>query len=69
MAKPDKVSAVAEIADKFRDSSAAVITEYRGLSMAQLSTLRRALGSGVSYRVAKNTLVKRAARGRGRAGS
>jgi large subunit ribosomal protein L10 len=61
VAKPDKVSAVAEIADKFRDSSAAVITEYRGLSMAQLSTLRRALGSGVNYRVAKNTLVKRAA--------
>jgi large subunit ribosomal protein L10 len=61
VAKPDKVSAVAEIADKFRDSSAAVITEYRGLSMAQLSTLRRALGGGVSYRVAKNTLVKRAA--------
>ncbi len=61
MAKPDKVAAVAEIADKFRDSSAAVITEYRGLSMEQLSTLRRALGTGVNYRVAKNTLVKRAA--------
>jgi large subunit ribosomal protein L10 len=61
VAKPDKVSAVAEIADKFRGSSAAVITEYRGLSMAQLSTLRRALGSSASYRVAKNTLVKRAA--------
>src|ERR1700743_2010071 len=61
VAKPDKVSAVAEIADKFRDSSAAVITEYRGLSMSQLSTLRRALGTEVSYRVAKNTLVKRAA--------
>jgi large subunit ribosomal protein L10 len=61
MAKPDKVDSVAEIADKFRGSSAAVITEYRGLSMAQLSTLRRALGVGVSYRVAKNTLVKRAA--------
>jgi large subunit ribosomal protein L10 len=61
MAKPDKVSAVAEIAGRFRDSSAAVITEYRGLSMAQLSTLRRALGTGVTYRVAKNTLVKRAA--------
>jgi large subunit ribosomal protein L10 len=61
MAKPDKLSAVAEIADRFRDSSAAVITEYRGLSMAQLSTLRHALGSGVTYRVAKNTLVKRAA--------
>jgi large subunit ribosomal protein L10 len=61
VAKPTKVSAVAEIADKFRDSSAAVITEYRGLSMAQLSTLRRTLGAGVTYRVAKNTLVKRAA--------
>jgi large subunit ribosomal protein L10 len=61
VAKPIKVSAVAEIADKFRDSSAAVITEYRGLSMAQLSTLRRALGAGVQYRVAKNTLVRRAA--------
>ena len=61
MAKPTKVSAVSEIADKFRDSSAAVITEYRGLTMAQLSTLRRALGSQVNYRVAKNTLVRRAA--------
>jgi large subunit ribosomal protein L10 len=61
VAKPTKVSAVAEIADNFRDSSAAVITEYRGLSMAQLSTLRRTLGDGVEYRVAKNTLVRRAA--------
>jgi large subunit ribosomal protein L10 len=61
MAKPDKVAAVAEIADKFRNSSAAVITEYRGLSMSQLITLRRALGAGTSYRVAKNTLVKLAA--------
>jgi large subunit ribosomal protein L10 len=65
VAKPTKVSAVAEIADKFRDSSAAVITEYRGLSMAQLSTLRRALGAGVHYRVAKNTLVRRAAQDAG----
>ncbi|MGH3621653.1 MAG: 50S ribosomal protein L10 [Sciscionella sp.] len=61
MAKPDKVSAVAEITERFRSSSAAVITEYRGLSMAQLSTLRRALGTGANYRVAKNTLVRRAA--------
>jgi large subunit ribosomal protein L10 len=60
MAKPDKVEAVAEIAGRFRDSSAALITEYRGLSMAQLSQLRRALGDGATYRVAKNTLVKRA---------
>ncbi|ETA66444.1 50S ribosomal protein L10 [Haloechinothrix halophila] len=61
MAKPDKVAAVAEIADRFRTSSAAVITEYTGLSVSQLSELRRALGSGAKYRVAKNTLVKRAA--------
>ncbi|WP_026425736.1 50S ribosomal protein L10 [Actinokineospora inagensis] len=61
MAKPDKVSAVAEIADKFRSSSATVITEYTGLSVAQLTTLRRALGSGTTYRVAKNTLVQLAA--------
>jgi large subunit ribosomal protein L10 len=61
MAKPDKVGAVAEIADKFRSSSAAVITEYSGLSVSQLTTLRRALGNGATYRVAKNTLVKRAA--------
>ncbi len=65
MAKPDKVDAVTEIADKFRGSSAAVVTEYRGLSMAQLSSLRRNLGVGVSYRVAKNTLVKRAAENAG----
>ena len=61
MAKPTKVTAVAELADQFRSSSAAVVTEYRGLSMAQLTKLRRALGAGTKYTVAKNTLVKRAA--------
>ncbi|GAA4411727.1 50S ribosomal protein L10 [Actinokineospora soli] len=61
MAKPDKVDAVAEIADRFRASSATVVTEYSGLTVSQLTTLRRALGTGASYRVAKNTLVKRAA--------
>ncbi|MDQ3577981.1 MAG: 50S ribosomal protein L10 [Actinomycetota bacterium] len=61
MAKPDKVTAVAEIADRFRNSSAAVVTEYTGLTVAQITKLRRALGTGTTYRVAKNTLVKRAA--------
>ena len=61
MAKPDKVAAVAEIADRFRSSSATVITEYNGLSVSQLSELRRALGTSAKYRVAKNTLVQRAA--------
>jgi large subunit ribosomal protein L10 len=61
MAKPDKVAAVAEIADKFRNSSAAVVTQCSGLSVSQLNELRRALGNTAKYRVAKNTLVKRAA--------
>jgi large subunit ribosomal protein L10 len=61
MATTAKVETVAEIADKFRTSSAAVITEYRGLKMSQLTELRRSLGSGTAYTVAKNTLVKRAA--------
>jgi len=61
MARPDKVAAVAEIADEFRGASASVVTEYRGLTVAQLTALRRALGSDVIYRIAKNTLVKRAA--------
>ena len=61
MARPDKVAAVGEIADEFRGASASVVTEYRGLSVAQLTALRRALGPDVTYRVAKNTLVKRAA--------
>ncbi|WFR73816.1 50S ribosomal protein L10 [Prescottella defluvii] len=61
MAKPEKVSAVAEITEQFKESSAAVITEYRGLSVTSLTQLRRALGEGATYSVAKNTLVKRAA--------
>jgi large subunit ribosomal protein L10 len=61
MARADKVAAVEEIADRFRDATASVVTEYRGLTMTQLITLRRSLGTGATYRVAKNTLVKRAA--------
>jgi large subunit ribosomal protein L10 len=61
MARPDKVAAVEEIASRFRGSSASVVTEYRGLTMTQLIALRRALGTDTTYRVAKNTLVKRAA--------
>src|SRR3569833_3840302 len=61
MAKPDKIAAVAEIAESFRTSSATVVTQYTGLSVSQLSQQRRALGTSAKYRVAKNTLVKRAA--------
>ena len=61
MARPDKVEAVDEIADRFRGASASVVTGYTGLTVAQLKELRRALGDDASFRVAKNTLVKRAA--------
>lgn len=61
MARPDKVEAVDEIANRFRGATASVVTEYRGLTTAQLTELRRSLGPDATYRVAKNTLVKRAA--------
>ena len=62
MARPNKASSVAELADHFRESNAAVLTEYRGLTVAQLKTLRRTLGSTVTYAVVKNTLTKIAAK-------
>jgi large subunit ribosomal protein L10 len=61
MARPDKADAVAELSDKFRSSNAAVLTEYRGLTVAQLKTLRRSLGENAQYAVVKNTLTKIAA--------
>lgn len=61
MARADKAAVVAEIAERFRSASAALVTEYRGLSTAQLTALRRSLGQGATYRIAKNTLVQRAA--------
>jgi large subunit ribosomal protein L10 len=57
----EKISAVAEITEHFTSSSAAVITEYRGLSVKQVTDLRRALGRDTTYAVVKNTLTKRAA--------
>jgi large subunit ribosomal protein L10 len=62
MARADKATAVAELADDFRNSSAVVLTEYRGLSVAQLKELRTTLGQTVRYAVVKNTLTKIAAK-------
>ena len=61
MARADKATAVADIAEQFRDSTATVITEYRGLSVANLAELRRSLAPSATYSVAKNTLIRRAA--------
>ncbi|MCZ7417267.1 MULTISPECIES: 50S ribosomal protein L10 [unclassified Streptomyces] len=62
MATPDKVAAVEEMTEKFRNSNAAVVTAYTGLSVAQLKELRRSLGDNAQYRVVKNTLTKIAAK-------
>ena len=65
MARPDKAAAVAELAEEFRSSNGAVLTEYRGLSVKQLQELRRSLGDTASYAVVKNTLTRIAARDAG----
>src|SRR5436309_7889343 len=57
----DKPAAVAELTEQFRSSSATLLTEYRGLTVAQITNLRRTLGRETTYAVAKNTLAKRAA--------
>ena len=62
MARPDKAAAVAEIVDAFNDSTGAVLTEYRGLTVKQLQDLRRVLGENAHYAVVKNTLTKIAAK-------
>jgi large subunit ribosomal protein L10 len=62
MVRPDKAAAVAELTEAFRGSSAAVLTEYRGLTVAELKELRRTLSGNATYAVVKNTLTKIAAR-------
>jgi len=59
--RADKAGAVAELTDNFRNSAATVLTEYRGLTVAQITELRRSLGNQTKYSVSKNTLAKRAA--------
>ncbi|MBX7265172.1 50S ribosomal protein L10 [Micromonospora sp. Llam7] len=59
--RADKATAVAELTESFRSAGATVLTEYRGLTVSQLTQLRRSLGRESTYTVAKNTLAKRAA--------
>ncbi|WP_433329422.1 50S ribosomal protein L10 [Spirillospora sp. CA-294931] len=61
MAKAEKAAAIAELKDEFTSSSGAVLTEYRGLTVAQLKELRTNLGETARFAVVKNTLTKRAA--------
>ena len=61
--RPEKVAVVDEVRGHFSESDAAILTEYRGLTVTEISNLRRALRpAGGEYKVYKNTLVRFAAR-------
>ncbi len=60
--RPEKVAVVDEVREKLADADAALLTEYRGLSVKQLAELRRQLRpAGGEYKIYKNTLVRLAA--------
>ncbi len=62
MPKPEKVERVAELKRRIEGSDALLLTEYRGLTVSDISALRRALGEGgATFAVVKNTLMQRAA--------
>jgi large subunit ribosomal protein L10 len=58
MANAEKVAAVAELTERFQNSAGAVLTEYRGLTVAELKELRGTLGGSATFAVVKNTLTK-----------
>ena len=59
--RPEKVAVVEEVRGHLDSSGAAILTEYRGLKVGDLATLRRQLRSaGADYKIFKNTLVRRA---------
>ncbi|MEZ5343067.1 MAG: 50S ribosomal protein L10 [Acidimicrobiales bacterium] len=60
--RPEKVAVVGEVRDRMNSATAVLVSEYRGLSVSDMSTLRRSLRPvGGGYTVYKNTLVRRAA--------
>lgn len=63
MKREEKTALIAQLTERLSTSSLGVVTEYRGLTVAQLNKLRRELQAvGASYRVSKNTLTRRAIR-------
>ncbi|MEI7992653.1 MAG: 50S ribosomal protein L10 [Actinomycetota bacterium] len=60
--RPEKVATVAEIAAKLRSADAAILTEYRGLTVSQMAGIRRQLReAGSEWKVYKNSLARLAA--------
>jgi len=61
----NKEASVAELTESFRSSTAVLLTEYRGLTVAQLKELRKSISADATYAVVKNTLSKIAANNAG----
>lgn len=58
-----KSEVVSEIVEKLQKSSAAVVVDYKGLTVEEVTELRKQMReAGVDYKVYKNTLVRRAAK-------
>jgi len=57
----NKEATVAELKELFTSSTAVLLTEYRGLTVAQLKQLRTNIAADATYAVVKNTLTKIAA--------
>src|ERR1700732_1128483 len=61
--RPEKVAVVHEVRERFDQANAAILTEYRGLTVKDMATLRRSLRqAGGEYRIYKNTLTRFAVR-------
>ena len=61
--RPEKVAVVEEVKSRLSDADAAVLTDYRGIDVPGMATLRTALReAGAEYQIYKNTLVRFAAR-------
>lgn len=66
MARPEKVSEVASLEERLRRSTAVIFTDFRGLTVGEITTLRTRLReAGGEYRVVKNRLFGIAARAAG----
>ena len=64
VSKAEKITEQTELESVFRAASTAVLVDYRGVTVPQVTELRRQIrAAGANYRVVKNTLARRAAAG------
>ena len=64
--RPEKAAVVTEVKERLDAADAAILTEYRGLTVQEIATLRRSLrAAGGDYKIYKNTLVRFAAQAQG----